>query len=260
MSFIHYLTIKTQPNKRANGKAYAVALAVTKTKKFGKVTKQQTLSTKRPIMITGGHDSGKTYWLSRLYKKSDLIWSKYTSGAVYLDPLRPLMAWQEIPAMIHWYSKQVSSMQDFSESQPTEWARIRFDQRGKLLPWSSLKAYERQEMISEYLSDQKAMLFIDNAQKLTGRKQQIVKDCLIACDLYAIAVSDEERLPASVRHMILKRQPQTFRLGTETAYDATTILVYFVSVLAITAGAWEIGLVLGGLTAVSKSKRSSRQD
>jgi hypothetical protein len=226
---------------RANGTPFVVPLAITKTKKFGKVTKEEALTKKKPILITGGHDSGKTYWISRLFKEAQAIWVKYPAPPVYLDPLRPLMAWSESPAVVTWWGKQTKERED-------------------LPPWSKLKAYERQEKIAEYLADQKAMLFIDNAQRLTGRKQQIVKECLIACGNYVIAVSDEERLPASIRHMILKRKPQTFRLGTDTAYDATTLMVYFAMLIAFSAGAWEISLVLGGLTALSKSKRSSRQD
>ncbi|MEE9356623.1 MAG: hypothetical protein V3U75_13620 [Methylococcaceae bacterium] len=252
-----YMTIKGGKSRvRANGKPFAVPVVVTKSKKFGKVIKEESISTKQPVLITGGHDSGKTYWIGRLFRKSDLIWSKYPDGAVFLDPLRPLMAWQESPAVVGWYGKQVKSMY----TEPTEWARTRYTEHGELPPWSKLKAFERQEMISEYLADAKALLFVDNCHRLTGRKQQIVKDCLIASNLYILAVSDEERLPASIRHMVLKRKPQTFRLGTDTAYDATTLMVYFAMLIAFSAGAWEISLVLGGLTALSKSKRSSRQD
>lgn len=237
-----FMTIKAGKSRlRADGSQFAVPVVVTKTKKFGKILREECISVKRPILITGGHDSGKTYWISRLYRRAPEIWSKYKDGAVYLDPLRPLMAWSESPAVVTWWGRQSNERED-------------------LPPWSKLKAYERQEKISEYLADSKSMLFIDNAQKLTGRKQQIVKDCLIACNNYVIAVSDEERLPPSIRHMILKRKPQIFRLGTETAYDATTIMVYFVMLIALGAGAWEISLILGGLTALSKSKRATRQD
>lgn len=75
-----------------------------------------------------------------------------------------------------------------------------------------------------------------------------------------IAISDEERLPASMRNLVLNREPQIFRLGTDTAYDGTPALVYLIALLALGAGWWEISIVLGGLTAMSKSRRASRQD
>jgi hypothetical protein len=128
------------------------------------------------------------------------------------------------------------------------------------VPWSKLKAWQRQDLLADYIADANAVLFIDNAQKLSGRKLQITKECLMASRLYVMAVSDEERLPPSIRHLTLRRTPQIYRLGTETAYDATTLLVYFIALMALSAGWWEVSLVLGGLTAVSTSRRASRQD
>ena len=63
-----------------------------------------------------------------------------------------------------------------------------------------------------------------------------------------------------MRHLVLNRDPQIFRLGTDTAYDATPAFVYLISLVALGAGWWEISLVLGGLTALSTGRRSARQD
>lgn len=239
---MEYLRIKKGKSlTRADGSSYAVPLIVKKTKKYGKVISEKAISRKTSIIVTGGHDSGKTYWVSRLYQSHREIWGKYTSDALYLDAIRPLSSWSDSPCVIHWWSKK----QQLDDDLP---------------PWSRLKVWERQEKLPEYLAENKALLFIDNAHKLSGRKLQIAKDCLIAGSIYIMAVTDEERLPPSIRHMVLKREPQIFRLGTETAYDATQTLVFLFALAALGAGWWEISLVLGGLTAMSKSKRASRQD
>ena len=242
MRRMQYLRIKQGASQvRANGSSYAVPIVITKTKKYGQVTSEKYISRKHPVLITGAHDSGKTRWVNRLYQSARNIWSKYPDPALFLDAVRPLSAWSDSPCVENWWTQKAK-------------------QDDQLKPWSKLKAWERQDKLPEYLSDNKAILFIDNADKLSGRKQQIAKECLQVQRISVIAISDEQRLPASMRNLVLNREPQIFRLGTETAYDGTPALVYLIALLALGAGWWEISIVLGGLTAMSKSRRASRQD
>ena len=239
---MEYLRIKRGARRiRADGSAYAVPIVINKSKKYGKVTSEQYISRKQPILITGAHNAGKTRWVTRLHDAANEIWSKYPAPPLFLDAIRPLSSWSDAQCVMDWWT---------SKAQHDE----------KLKPWSKLKAWERQDKLPEYLSDNKAILFLDNAHKLTGRKAQIAKECLQVQRLSVVALDTEQRLPASMRHLVLNREPQIFRLGTNTAYDATPALVYFLALVALGAGWWEISLVLGGLTALSQSKRSARQD
>ena len=239
---MQYLRIKRGAKKlRADGSAYAVPLVIKKTKKYGQVTSEKAISRKHPILITGAHNSGKTRWVARLHQAHHEIWARYPAAPLFLDAIRPLSSWAEADCVMEWWQDKTKN-------------------DDKLKPWSKLKAWERQDKLPEYLSDNKAILFIDNAHKLTGRKTQIAKECLQVQRLSVIAISDEQRLPPSLRHLVLNRDPQTFRLGTDTAYDATPAFVYLIALLALGAGWWEISIVLGGLTALSQSRRSARQD
>jgi len=66
---MRFLKIKTSKNKkRADGTKYSTPVFVTKTKKYGKVINEKTISVKKPILITGAHDSGKSRWINRLYE------------------------------------------------------------------------------------------------------------------------------------------------------------------------------------------------
>ena len=239
---MQYLRIKQGARQiRANGSSYAVPIVITKTKKYGQVVSEKYISRKQPVLITGAHDSGKTRWINRLYQSARNIWSKYPDPALFLDAVRPLSAWSDSACVEKWWTQKAKH-------------------DDQLKPWSKLKAWERQDKLPEYLADNKALLFIDNADKLSGRKQQIAKECLQVQRVSVIAVSDEQRLPASMRHLVLNRDPQIFRLGTDTAYDGTPALVYLIALLALGAGWWEISLVLGGLTAMSQGRRASRQN
>ena len=242
MRHMQYLRIKQGTRQvRANGSSYAVPIVITKTKKYGQVVSENYISRKQPVLITGAHDAGKTRWVNRLYQSAKNIWSKYPDPPLFLDAVRQLSAWSDAPCVEHWWTQ-----------------KARKDDT--LKPWSKLKAWERQDKLSEYLANNKAILFIDNAEKLSGRKQQIVKECLQVQRLSVIAISDEQRLSPSIRNLVLKRDPQIFRLGTDTAYDGTPALVYFICLVALGAGWWELSLILGGLTALSSGRRASRQD
>ncbi len=167
---MQYLRIKRGAKQiRADGSAYAVPIVITKTKKYGQVVSEKYVSRKRPVLITGAHDAGKTHWIMRLYKSAPDIWSKHSAQPLFLDAVRQLSSWSDAACVEHWWTQQQK-------------------QDDTLKPWSKLKAWERQDKLSDYLADSKAVLFIDNAEKLSGRKQQIVKECLQVQRLSVIAI------------------------------------------------------------------------
>ena len=62
---MQFLTIKKQKRERKDGRPYAQAVVIKKTRKFGQVIEQKGISTKKPVLITCAHASGKSYWLDR---------------------------------------------------------------------------------------------------------------------------------------------------------------------------------------------------
>ena len=236
---MEYLKIKNGKNqKRADGTHYAVPLFITKNRKYGKVTSEQAISVKKPILVTGAHDSGKTRWLMRLYENSTAIWgSKIKSPALYLDSLSPLSAWIDAPALAEWWDKQDPDT-----------------------PWQKLKQHDRAEALPTYCQETKAVLFIDDAHKLAGRKLQLARQCVLASKIFVIASSEEQRLSPNLRSVVMRREPQIFRLDSEVAYDATKIIMWMVIATCIAAGFWEGAAVLGGLQALGSGRRAARAD
>lgn len=86
-----YLKIRsTQKQIRADGSRYAVPLFVTKNRKYGKVLAEKAISIKKPILVTGAHDSGKTRWLTRLHEHAPEIWgTKNKHPPLFLDTISP---------------------------------------------------------------------------------------------------------------------------------------------------------------------------
>ena len=242
---MEYLKIKRAKRQvRADGSRYAVPLLVTKTKKYGKVISEQTIARTKPILITGAHDSGKTRWLTRLHEHTAEIWgAKIKAAPIFLDTLSPLSAWCDNPAISEWWDG--------------EQQKIPLDERE---PWKKLKQYARSDALIDYCKTKKPVLFIDDAHKLTGRKLQIARQCAMATRLTVVATSEEQRLPPNLRPVLLRRDPQIFRLDSEVAYDATHILMWMVVVSFLAIGWWEAALVVGGLKALGTGRRAARAD
>ena len=233
---MEYLKIRrTKKQLRADGSRYAVPMLITKSKKYGEVISEQAISRKKPIMVTGAHDAGKTRWLTRLHEHAAEIWgAKIKADPLFLDTLSPLAAWCDTPAVGKWWDEQQKTLAP--------------DERQ---PWNKLKQYERSEALPAYCKDTGAVLFIDDAHKLAGRKLQLARRCAMASRLTVVAASEEQRLPPNLRPVLMRRDPQIFRLDTDVAYDATHILMWLILISCLAIGWWEAALVLGGLKGVS---------
>lgn len=242
---MEYLKIRrTKSQVRADGSQYAVPIFISKTRKYGKVTSEQSISIKQSVLVTGAHDSGKTRWLTRLHEHATEIWgAKHKAEPLYLDSLSPLSAWTDSPALGHWWDARQAELPEADRT-----------------PWKSLKQHNRADALPDYCLDNKAVLFIDDAHKLTGRKLQLARQCAMNCRLWIVAASEEQRISPNLRSVLMRRKPQIFRLGTEVAYDATHTIMWFFVVTCLVVGWWEAGLVLGGLKALGSGRRAARAD
>lgn len=242
---MEYLKIRrTAKQVRADGSRYAVPLFITKSRKYGKVVSQQTISTKSPILITGAHDSGKTRWLSRMHEHAAEIWgAKIKASPLYLDAIAPIASWNDNPELAKWWDAK-------QEELPAE----------ERLLWKNLKPYERSEALPTYCADTGAVLFLDDVHKLAGRKLQIARQCALKAKIFVVASSEEQRIPPNLRTVLMRRKPQIYRLDSEASYDATHILTWFIIVSLLAIGFWEAALVMGGLKALGSGRRSTRAD
>jgi hypothetical protein len=238
----------------------------TKTNIFGSTTANETLSKRRNILITGAHHSGKTRYLSRLHNDAEKIWYHqlkpyaYTRNKtlenkkpmrragvedkawefpepVFLCGIAPLGKWISNDGVINWWN----------EKNPEQ-------------PFKKLPAFQRVELLPEYLKDTRAVLFIDDAHKLTGRKLQIAKMCLGTAYRSVITASDENKISPSIRRAFLETKPQVVRLNSDVAYDATHILVWMFVVLLFVGGMQEMAALLSIFEMMKGGRRASKQD
>lgn len=239
---MRFLRIKGSVKKvRADGTPYKTATFVEKNRKYGTQISEQTISVKRSVLVTGAHDSGKSRFLKRLYAEERAIFgAKIEHPALWLGALRPLTSWTDFEHVAAW----------FNDSKVNT----------KKLSWSALKQYEKVEQLPHYLAETKAVVFVDDAHKLSGRKLQIARECIIAAHIYVMSASDEQRIPPNLRGIVLRREPQVFRLNTDVSYDMTEPLMWLTMLFFVMIGFWEASAVLGGLKYLSSGSRATKNN
>jgi adenosyl cobinamide kinase/adenosyl cobinamide phosphate guanylyltransferase len=235
---IKYLKIRTGADKTKEGNPRSTPLVVVKNKAFGNTISEKAIKKTQHILITGAHNSGKSKWVARLHDKAKQIWIRYPSPPIYLHALEPLLQWVDQPQVKQWWDKQ----------------------RNKETTWKQLKQHQRATALETYLQKNKAVLFIDDAHKLTGRKLQIATKCLSAAKIFIVAASTENKIAPSLRSIILRAKPQTYNLKTKTAYDATSILMWCGIGFCLIAGWMEFAIVLGALKLLSTGRLAAKQE
>lgn len=221
---------------RKNGTQTITPIFIEKSHKYAKTTKETAIRRNKNIIVTGEHDSGKSKTLLKLSEHALHIWGGYTRvyGVVYLDHLQPIAQWYEQEHISRWFYLKYSK------------------------DWGKLKGYEKAQYLPLFCKSKSVALFIDNADKLTGRKLNIAKQCITAAKICVVSVQSENRLSPSIRSILLSSHPQFIRLSSEAAYDATNMFLWGLIAACMAAGMWEVAFILGGLKVLGSGRGASR--
>lgn len=249
-----FLAIRNLKRKRKDGSEMYKCSWVHKTRKYGEVISETTITAKRNILITGAHDSGKTRQLERLFDVSVGMWGAKRGKAIKISGLTPLSQWVESYTVRDWY-EDIRALHAKNGTMPPDYLSD-FGNR----PFSNLKQYERADLLICYIEHTKSVVFLDDGHKLTGRKLDIARNCIAAADKWVIAASETTRLPTSLRNIVLKSNAQDLKLTSDASYDATSVLTYLMIAVAIAGGWYEAAFILGGLKALGHGRRAARAD
>lgn len=247
---MRFLKIKKRSRRRQDGSVTYTPLIVDAPRRFAKTKerKETTLSVKKCQLIMGAHDSGKTRWLTRLHEKWAAIWgSSVKSEPVFLSAIQPISSWTDQKSLEQWHDAEEKKAAETDHEYTPKY-------------WASLNAQKKAARIPEYIAETKTILFLDDAHKLTGRKLELARQCVIVARIWLISCSQENRLPPSLRPIVERREPQRTKLNTDTAYDATNLVMWLFVAIAVGIGWWEVALVLGGLKILGSGRRAARPD
>lgn len=229
---LRYLRLKKH-RVRADGVRSVLPVVMTKLRPYGRVQREQKLSVRRDVLITGAHQAGKSRWLARMYEDAPGIWRK--NPALLIRCVQPLGHWIERPDV-------------------REYAERMHGRR-----WSALRSWERVDALLAWARETRPVLLVDDAHLLTGRKADVMVRLLDAAPLAVVTASDEARLPVALRLALQRRDPQRVALATDAAYDVTPYVVWLIVLLAVAAGAYELAAGAAGLNLLSRGPRAARQ-
>lgn len=244
---MRYLRIRTETKPRRDGSRLSTPLIVDAVHKHDRKRRETALKRMKCQLIIGAADSGKTRWLTRLHEQWQGIWgAKVKAEPVFLSALQPLSSWTDAPHVEDWYSQK--QQQAAADGEPARRC------------WSQLNQTQRADVLADYIDQTHALLFIDDAHRLTGRKLQAARACVLAARLWLLSCSQENRLPPNLRTIVERREPQRTQLQTDASYDATGFVMWGLIGLAVAIGWWEAGLVLGGLKMLGSGRRAARAE
>lgn len=259
---LQYLCFQRQIS--ASGSRRVTPVLKKKDRKYGPVVDTEIIGRKAPTLITGMHDSGKSRMLNKIHtEEREIFGAKIKSPAVWLGALQPLAAWSDAPHIGEWWDKRSAELAEQNAEKNDVDPRASTSCNGRKnqpRPWSKLKAWEKTEALPDYIAQTGAVVFLDDCHKLAGRKLQIARECAMAARIWIASASTEARIPPNLRAVMLRRDPQIIRLGSDVAYDATNVFTWLLAVLLIATGAWEAGFLVAGLKALAGSRLAARQD
>jgi len=251
---LQYLCFQRQKYGPGGKDKHVTPIIKRKGRKYGPVVSTECVTRMSPTLITGAHDSGKSRMLDRLHAEERAIWGrKIDHPALWLGALRPLGAWAEADHVGAWWDKRAADHAEKVGAGGTANA-------AEMIPWKNLKPWQKAEMLPDYIRDTGAVLFLDDCHKLTGRKLQIARSCAMTAKIWIASASDEARIAPNLRAVMMRRDPQIIRLGSDVAYDATSILTWMLALMLLVAGAGEAAMVVAGLKLLSGGRLSAKQD
>lgn len=215
-----------------DGVRSVVPLVRRRARKYGQVLDEKALSVKRDWMITGAHASGKSRWLGRLAGEAGAIWKN--RPCVYLRAAMPLGSWGEVDAVQSWCAAQGQD-------------------------WRKMRAWERHDALVAWIESTRAVLLLDDAHLLSGRKADVALRCVRGAGIVISSASAEGRVPITLRLALQQREPERIHLDSDAPYDLTAVLAFIFAVAATAAGAWPVAAAVGGLHLLGRGQRAARQ-
>jgi hypothetical protein len=215
-----------------DGSKRRVPIVRSRARKFGPILDERVLSVKKDMLITGPNASGKTRWLQKINENAPQVW--HGREKLMVRALEPLQRWYEDPRIIVFAEKNGHS-------------------------WAKLRAFERVDMLIAWAADSKIVLILDDAHKLAGRKLDVAIQLCRAASRLVVGAFAEQTIPMTLRMLLDLRDPQRVPLKSEAAYDATSITLWLIILVAMLAGWWQLAAVVGGMKVLAGGRRSAKQ-
>ena len=184
----------------------------------------------KPIIIYGKAAAGKSKEILKLWEQKNSIWDEKKYSFIWFSGTDSITE-------ILYKNLTDEDNAKFSEDKYDEYLDFDID-----LDDHINKQYIRLRVLTEKAKE--SILFMDDTDKLQGKKLEIAKDLLRNSKNFIITANDEHTINKTIRHHIIKKNPTIIDLNSSTSYDATNI-VFVVFILALfTTGMHEMAMLV----------------
>jgi hypothetical protein len=229
--------------------------------KYGDVIGYECVSRKkRYTVISGKTSSGKSRYLKKLYDNAIGIWSTELRPYAYTKNQKALASRDDRPVFrskdeaVAWsfpapvFIPVVSDQAEWLEqSHVAQW----WDQCNEQ-PFKKLKTFEKRAAVVSYLEATRAVLFIDDLDKVPTKKLQFFKDMLNVASRVVVTTTTLTQISQPLRLIIERDQMwmQHFELTTDASFDATHLIMILVVIVCAMSGQWAVAALASTLYAL----------
>jgi len=188
------------------------------------------ISKVKPVIIYGKAATGKSKEISKLWEQKQEIWDEKKYSFIWFSGT------DSITEILH---KNLTDEDNakFSEDKLEEYLDFDID-----LDEHINKQYIKLRILSEKAKS--SILFMDNTDKLTGKKLEIAKELLRNSKSFVITATDDHTINKTIRFQVLKKNPTIIDLNTSTSYDATNIVFVMFILGLFTTGMYEMAMLV----------------
>lgn len=139
-----------------------------------------------------------------------------------------------------------------------EWNQFLKQRQGEEKPTKPPSVRIQLLLFAQYVTAQPVHLYIDNAHLVSGQKQELLKELLLATPLAVVTTLESNQLPVALRNILVTDQTQTESLVNrhlQPAFDFTEILVGLAFIASFFVEAHFSTALLIGVTYLLTSRR-----
>lgn len=125
-----------------------------------------------------------------------------------------------------------------------------------IMPISMWLGKMQQDQLIEWAED--AIIMIDNAHKLTGRKLNVALLLMEKSKNFILTTTNIQSLPTSLRLFVMRKNPHHIDLKTSASFDYTYVLILLGMLTAAITVGWEVAAILSMFGVLASQRGASK--
>ncbi len=217
-----YMRFKKAKSTKKSGTRFLIWTE--KKRKWANKSKEKYISKKKSIVIEGLHASGKTRELNKILRHSKNVWGT-----------RTIIHLRSSDSLVDWFAKNLET--------EDEQKLLEANKKDAEMLAANIK---RQHIKIAQLANKsdKAILLLDDVDKLVGKKKEIVKDLIRVSGVVICTASDYADIDNTIEKMLKNKGIEVLKMSSDASYDGTYILFAVFILMLFSIGQPELAMLV----------------